>query len=284
VSRIRTIKPEFFKHERLFDAEKETGLPLRVAFAGLWTQCDREGRFEWRPRQLGTDILPYDLIDFSRVLDALATRGFVVRYRQGEREFGYIESWHRHQVINNRESASDLPDPTDCADVIDASSTRHPRVLDENPALQSGREGKGRGKEGNGAVLSTSTPAASKAKATRLSETWVLPKKMGEWALEQGLPRDRILIEANKMRDWSINAGRNGVKKDWFAAWRNWVQKAVDDQSQPRASPRQSNRPPTMLELNTQLLAEMENADARRQEDHGQLEPPAGNLPAVWER
>jgi hypothetical protein len=35
MARIRTIKPEFFRHGGLFDAEIETGLPLRVAFAGF---------------------------------------------------------------------------------------------------------------------------------------------------------------------------------------------------------------------------------------------------------
>jgi hypothetical protein len=45
MGRIRTIKPEFFSHEALFDGERETGLPLRLAFIGLLCQCDREGRF-----------------------------------------------------------------------------------------------------------------------------------------------------------------------------------------------------------------------------------------------
>ncbi len=142
MARIRTIKPEFFKHEGIFDAEQETGLPLRLAFAGLWTQCDREGRFAWRPRQLKVDILPYDDVDFSRVLDALATRGFVVKYASGGREFGAVPSWHRHQVVNNREKASELPEPAEIMEVSDASGTREPRV---------GHAGKaeGKGKEGN---------------------------------------------------------------------------------------------------------------------------------------
>lgn len=78
--RIRTIKPEFFLHVGLFQAEKESGLPLRVAFAGLWGAADREGRFKWEPMKLKVQILPYDDVDFSRVLDALSTRGFLVRY------------------------------------------------------------------------------------------------------------------------------------------------------------------------------------------------------------
>lgn len=142
MARIRTIKPEFFKHEGIFDAEQETGLPLRLAFAGLWTQCDREGRFAWRPRQLKVDILPYDDVDFSRVLDALATRGFVVKYASGGREFGAIPSWHRHQVVNNREKASELPEPAEIVEVSDASGTREPRVGHAGKAEGKGKEGK----------------------------------------------------------------------------------------------------------------------------------------------
>ena len=90
MSRIRTIKPEFFRHEALYEAERETGLPLRVAFAGLWTVADREGRFHWRPRALKLDCLPYDEVDFSRVLDALATRGFIVQYQGNGEPLGWI--------------------------------------------------------------------------------------------------------------------------------------------------------------------------------------------------
>ncbi|MER8938711.1 hypothetical protein NKH82_04285 [Mesorhizobium sp. M0915] len=153
MSRIRTIKPEFFKHEELFDAEVETGLPLRLSFAGLWTQCDREGRFVWRPRQLKADILPYDDIDFSRVLDALATRGFIVKYTSDGRSFGYVPSWNRHQVINNRESASVLPNPIENLRRSDASVTRQPRVRHAGKAEGKGKEGK---EEPNGSLSGTS--------------------------------------------------------------------------------------------------------------------------------
>jgi hypothetical protein len=113
MARIRTIKPEFFRHEQLFEAEKESGLPLRLAFAGLWTAADREGRFRWSPRALKLDCLPYDDVDFGAVLDALARYGFVVKYQDsdGGVEYGAIPSWDKHQVINNRESDSQLPPP-----------------------------------------------------------------------------------------------------------------------------------------------------------------------------
>ena len=139
MARIRTIKPEFFKHEELYEAEIEEKLPLRLAFAGLWCQCDREGRFKWRPNQIKLDVLPYDKCDFSRVLDALATRGFVVEYESdtGDR-YGFVPSFLAHQVINNRESQSQLPCP------FDASVTRDPRGL----SMHKGKGKEGKGKEG----------------------------------------------------------------------------------------------------------------------------------------
>ena len=159
MGRIRTIKPEFFLHEELFDAEQSEGLPLRLAFAGLWTCCDKEGRFEWRPRALKTDILPYDNIDFSRVLDALVTRGFVVRYRVDGKEYGFVPGFSKHQVINNRERESDLPKPpqsvetnaylTRGARVNDASATRHGNAQAEREGEREGeREDGGGGSAG----------------------------------------------------------------------------------------------------------------------------------------
>jgi hypothetical protein len=149
VSRIRTIKPEFFKHEGLFDLELSSGLPVRLAFAGLWTCCDREGRFKWRPRSLKSEILPFDDCDFSRVLDALATRGFLVKYALPEEKnemFGFIPSWKSHQFVNNKEAQSDLPEPLEALWIldVDACGTREPRVSHANPnlALRKGKERK----------------------------------------------------------------------------------------------------------------------------------------------
>lgn len=100
--------------------------------------------------------------------------------------------------------------------------------------------------------------AKTKTRGTRLTENWVLPKSYGDWALSQGLPRERILIEANKMRDWSINAGKNGVKKDWMAAWRNWVQGAID--ALPRGSPSKAEKPRNIAEASVRLLEQMREA------------------------
>lgn len=147
MARIRTIKPEFFRSYKLYKAEIEDKLPLRVAFAGIWTACDREGRFKWIPETLKLDCLPYDNCDFSRVLDALMTRGYIVKYEHENEFFGYVPTWKEHQYINNREVPSILPDPANCNEL-----TREARVNDASETLPSGKEyikgkeGKGKGK------------------------------------------------------------------------------------------------------------------------------------------
>lgn len=146
IMRIRTIKPEFFHHEKIYDAEQQSKLPLRLAFIGLWCAADREGRFKWEPRRLGVQILPYDNVDFSRVLDALMTRGFVAKYVCESVHYGLIPTFLRHQVINNRERESELPEPLQYVD-CDACLTREPRDDDAGKEEGKGREGN---KEGNG--------------------------------------------------------------------------------------------------------------------------------------
>lgn len=111
MARIRTIKPDFFKHEGLYDLERECGLPVRVAYAGLWTVADREGRFEWRPRKIKADVLPYDEVSFEQILNVLADGGFVVRYDVDGVDYGYIPTWKKHQVVNQREAQSTIPEP-----------------------------------------------------------------------------------------------------------------------------------------------------------------------------
>lgn len=121
MARIRTVKPDLFRHEELFEAEQEEKLPIRVAFIALFTVCDREGRFKWRPRSLKLDCLPYDDVDFSSVLDALLRRSLIDKYEVDGIVYGAIPSWSKHQVINQRESKSTIPEkPIACTKHVHA--------------------------------------------------------------------------------------------------------------------------------------------------------------------
>lgn len=219
MSRIRTVKPELFIHEGLFELEEETGLPVRLAFIGLFTLCDREGRFKWRPRELKLGVLPHDPIDFSRVIDALASRGFVVKYvAEDGQSYGYIPTWKKHQVINNRERQSVLPSH-DLAGQTALPLTGEPRV-DDAPSpctLQGtiGREGKGTGREGNGTGTAHEAQSGEKSSDELFDIFWgSFNNKRGKieaqnaWkdAIKQAFP-ESIIKRAGEYHSFCENTG-----------------------------------------------------------------------------
>ena len=121
--RIRTYKPEFFTHPLLADLDRISQLPVRISLMGLWSCSDREGRFKWDARRLGAQILPYDHVDFEIILDILAENKFIVKYEVDGKTYGFVPSFSRHQVINNREQESSLP-PFQQPDLFSPSLTR----------------------------------------------------------------------------------------------------------------------------------------------------------------
>lgn len=135
---------------------------------------------------LKVECLPYDEVDFSRVLDALATRGFLVKYASNDREFGWVPSFLTHQSINNREVESLLPKPTpenrinDFSRVPHASATRH--NLDQGEKEGKGREGnREKEEEGKfeGKVSETCVSGVEEKKESEVSflNTETQPKK-----------------------------------------------------------------------------------------------------------
>lgn len=229
MARIRTIKPDFFRHEGLYEAEKVTGLPLRVAFAGLWTAADREGRFKWLPRTLKLDALPHDEVDFSRVLDALLTRGHVLKYVIDGVAYGCIPSWHEHQVVNNRESQSEIPPPTDSS-IESTTSTRYSRVDDATvtplvhaPVEGKGREGKGKEGEGDRAVRKPAAEAAPTLTIADLISDGVSSDHAAAWLRvrkEKRAPLTQVAWEATKAH--AAKAGITTAQAVHICAIKGW--------------------------------------------------------------
>ena len=103
--RARNIKPGFFKNEDLADCD-----PLaRILFAGLWCYCDREGRFEWRPKRIKIEILPYDNCDIEKLLSQLVKIGLIEKYKVGEEYYGNIINFLKHQSPHKQEKPSEIP-------------------------------------------------------------------------------------------------------------------------------------------------------------------------------
>lgn len=105
--RSRNIKPGFFRNECLADCD-----PLsRLLFAGLWCLADKAGKFEWRPRRIKADILPYDDCEVERLLGDLVRCGFIEHYAINGTEYGRVTNFRQHQRPHHTEKDSALPDP-----------------------------------------------------------------------------------------------------------------------------------------------------------------------------
>lgn len=115
MARKRLISPQFFLDGELFDAEQASGLPLRVAYAGLWCFADRRGYLEWKPRELKLGVLPHDVVNMTDTMLALCSHGFLKVYEHPDhpdRLFVAIPSFPKWQTFNIKERPDlHIPEP-----------------------------------------------------------------------------------------------------------------------------------------------------------------------------
>ncbi|MFZ4563637.1 MAG: conserved phage C-terminal domain-containing protein [Bacteroidales bacterium] len=157
MARIRTIKPEFFRHEVLQDLTiLHPKLHPMLVFSGLLGHCDKNGVFEWKPRQLALDILPFVWMQ-SRVLldDSLALlrdSRLIQQFDCKGKSYGFIPSFVDHQRINGKESQAPAlyPQPTEDTEFVDSEIPDNQQGSDGEATEKQPRsqEGKGREEEG----------------------------------------------------------------------------------------------------------------------------------------
>ena len=138
MARIRTVKPEFFT-----SADIVALTPLaRLFYVSLWCEADREGRLSWNLRTLKLRYFPGDDCSIDALAGELIDAGRVVLYEVDSRQYAEIPSFKKHQIINNREAASDLPERKAeiSPEKVDASVTRESGVSGEGKEGRKGRE------------------------------------------------------------------------------------------------------------------------------------------------
>ena len=211
MARIRTIKPEFFTSE---DIVALSAL-ARLLYIALWCEADKEGRLVWKPMTFKLRYMPGDDCNIQALCQEILERGLVKLYGEG---LAYIPSFSAHQHINPRESASQLPGHT----LPPRVGTRQPRAgtgANLNVDAQVGRDGKG---SSDTRVPSALPTAPLDAKGSRLAKDWTLPDDWKTWAEGERADLD-VLATADAFRDyWISKPGKEGLKLDWQATWRNW--------------------------------------------------------------
>lgn len=106
-----------------------------------------------------------------------------------------------------------------------APTPRQPRAKEENILIP---------KERNNDLSASddAPPKAKSSKGTRLTQDpdMQCPDEWGEWAEKEfNLAVPEVIAIWEKFRDhWLAKSGKDAVKADWKAAWRNWVRNDIE--------------------------------------------------------
>jgi hypothetical protein len=109
MSRIRSIKPEFWSSEQVMACAPVT----RLLFIGLWNFADDGGRLSNSAKSIKAQIFPgdddVDSTNVRRMLDELSSNELLLEYEVDGRAYFQITGWH-HQRID-RPRPSKIPPP-----------------------------------------------------------------------------------------------------------------------------------------------------------------------------
>ena len=108
MARARNIKPSFFTNDDL----SETNPLARLLFIGMWTIADFKGCFEYKPKRLKVQLLPYDECNIEQLVSDLEKSGFIAIYTVQGQKYIKVLNFTKHQNPhkNERESGSEIPD------------------------------------------------------------------------------------------------------------------------------------------------------------------------------
>lgn len=239
MAKMRGYKPDFWTDERVVSVS-----PLaRLLFLGMWNYCCDNGHLDPSPVQLKMRVLPVDNCDVSALVDELVASGLVNR----EADHLVVPNLAKHQRIDKRfflkceycsqetPESSHIPEDTAGKAATHASARREPAVLTPSSHDEvRGSEVRGSEKKKEGGDKSPATPSK---KGTRLPEGW-MPDQAVREAMAAEFPHVDFRAEHAKFTDhWAAASGANATKKDWNAAWRNWIRRSVEF-GQQRGGPR----------------------------------------------
>ena len=205
--RIRSLKPEFFKDDDLCVHPPW----VRLLYAGLWIQADREGRLEDRPKKLSAEIFPYDNFDVDKGLAALCQskkyspkhEPFIARYEVNGEKYIQIVKFDKHQTPHWTEKESHIP----------PISKSTPEALQE-------RSGYAQVYPEQGTVSSLLFSLSS------LSWEGIVDKDRSAWS--KAYPACDIDAELLKMAEWIKANPKKGVKSNWRRFITNWLSRSQD--------------------------------------------------------
>lgn len=258
MARIRSLLPGVFTDE----AWASVSVGARWLAAGILTEADDNGVFEWKPLQIKMRIFPADNVDVPALLAELTAAGIVRRFEDGGRPFGALKNFCKYQRPRKPKSWFPLP-PSIAAFVnVDARSVpqKSEPEADEADVVQQKSERDGQREDGGGSLESEQAPNPEQSSVSGLEAFHV--KQDARSLFSDAEVRDLALqcplldvpAEISELAEWCDREGyvrRNERKSKTLKALRNkQAQLAAAD-----AIARPSTGPPVLLPVSGGLAA-----------------------------
>lgn len=250
MSRIRTIKPEYWVNAQVMDCTHSA----RLLFIGLWNFCDDGGVHPANARQLKAEVFPGDDVTLRMIVEwvtELVNNKLLIEFAHEDEAYWYVTGW-KHQKIDRpsykypQYKGKNINSTNDRRMIDERSTNDHPRIGQD----RTGQEGKGKdrtGQEVNSTNNPGKTPTDESAQQDQdekasypdpvFSENFFLKNfDLLAWAENEGITvdlRDQTRKFLDRIRD---KTPRNPVN-----AWKGWIKKAqswADDErsSSPQGS------------------------------------------------
>lgn len=221
MARIRSLHPGFASDEVLVTVSIEA----RLFFILLWTECDDQGLFEWKPVTLKMRLFPADNVDVSAFLGELESVDAIRPYEIDGRKYGAVRNFRKHQRPKYPNSVHPMRD--DFRSYVGLTGTIPEVETVEPPPVPRKAEKPAQMEDGEKDVEEKGRDPAP-GRGTRLPDDFVLPTEWRQEAArkrsEHHLPSIDMNLEAEKFTNhWLSKSGADGCKRDWHRTWMNWT-------------------------------------------------------------
>lgn len=238
MARARNIKPSFFSNDELAELD-----PLaRLLFIGMWTIADFKGCFEYKPKRVKVQLLPYDNCDIEKLTINLDKSGFISIYSVLDQLYVKVLNFDKHQNPhkNERDKGSDIPDITEadffyCANLSNNNGLQN---IENNPDKNGTNPDKNGSDPADSLNLIPSTlipdpfntdtqssdkPKKSKNVLRTLPDDFEISDRVKSWAEKEGHKnlelhlerfKETAIMKRYKYADWDL-AFMKAIREDW---------------------------------------------------------------------
>lgn len=106
MARIRSVHPGLFTDE----AFVSVSMAARLLLIGIWTECDDQGVFEWKPLTLKMRLMPADSVDVSSLLEELSDVSCIRRFTADGKDYGAVRNFAKYQRPKKPNPIHPFPD------------------------------------------------------------------------------------------------------------------------------------------------------------------------------